>query len=302
MELDFIRDLEIISKHLLDELGVKYSKKRKPQELLLDYCTIKLKLVSLAKRTVHISPVLENKLDSHPKKEVITDIANCLRYGQDVNRFQSASLFQSRKHDHLVNDWNIYHFHLSKDVEEGNWFYKRTKEVLLVYLTNEKAILIDVANHGGKERVMFADDNWIRILHNYFPDEIAKYRYKGDMLLAHNLSKEERHIARDAGVSTTFYNIDGTMYFAPGVGRTTSGHSLLAVQQRNSVINWINNSVIELNNRLVEIISTHQLAEPRIHLAITEYGLSIVDYTSGIVLSVYPNGLNLDSSTRLRMF
>ncbi len=287
---DFWKDLDLAIKTLLDEYRVKYSDSTKTDDLLLDYLAVYNKLIPLVPRKVFISPVLEKQLANHPKQKEIEFIISLLKDGKNINFFQSETLFQSKRHDHLLNEWNIYHFHLSTERQKNSNFYGRTKAILFIYITGDKAILLDVKGHSRQGKSIFADQYWIEILHDHFPDDIKHLLHSFDMPQSgDNYSAEERMGLWEKGLTPFLYNIRGFTYGAPGIGRTTSGHAIQIIRQHNSIIRWVHyaNEVFQIYQ--TEFMKRLNLTDWKLQLAITEHGFSIVEHNRKEIILVYPN-------------
>lgn len=70
-KIDFWRDLDMVSKSLLNEFGIKYRQDKKTDDLLLDFLSVRRKMVSEKPRKVLITPLLKEKLSTHPKRAVV---------------------------------------------------------------------------------------------------------------------------------------------------------------------------------------------------------------------------------------
>jgi len=99
---NFENDLKQGMHLMFSNLGVKIPIKKNLDDMLIDYLTINKKLVHYKKRQVFVSPELEIKLQTHPKRNEVEQIKKRLSTGGNVNFFQSKKLFQTKFHDHLL--------------------------------------------------------------------------------------------------------------------------------------------------------------------------------------------------------
>lgn len=285
-EIDFWRDLDFVTKSLLGEFGIKYGKEKTTHDLLLDFLSVRRKMVPEKPKEVLITPLLKEKLVTHPKRAVVEHIEQQLRIGGNLNFFQTERLYQSRKHDHLVYEWGIHHFHLSLKKKKNSLFQDRTNDLLFVFITERKAILLDIRPHSNE---FFADYYWVGLLQEYFPEEIKKYECSYDMPSSRETTPEERMALWEKGYSPFMFNVNNVSYSPPGLGRVTSGHSVQIVMQRNNVIYWINYASEAFFKHKEEMMKRLGISEWKLQLAITEYGFSIVEHQTKQILLVFPN-------------
>ncbi|MFT6922985.1 MAG: hypothetical protein ACJA1C_001993 [Crocinitomicaceae bacterium] len=287
---NFWEDFDLVIKDMLNRYEIRYSKSKKTTDLLLDFLTISKKIVTPVPRSVILSPILESKIQGHPKQIEIENLITLFKAGGNVNFFQSDSLLQSRKHDDLMYEWNIHHFHLSIERDTKSKFFKRTKALLFVYIMDNKAIFLDVENHSRKGKYIFADPYWVQILHDHFPKEIEKYQHTFDMPQSdEDYTPKERMELWEKGYTTLMYKIGGVTYGSPGIGRTTSGHSTLVIKQHGEIIRWVHYVQNIFNSNEDEINKTFNFFEPNFQLAMTEFGFSIVEHRTKQIVISYPN-------------
>lgn len=285
-KIDFWKDLDNVSKSLLDEFGIKYSQDKNTDGLLLDFLSVRKKMVSLKPREVLITPLLKERLSTHPKRTVVEHIRQQLKIGGNLNFFQSEKLYQSRKHDHLVYEWGIHHFHLSLKKKKNSSFQDRTNDLLFVFITEERAILLDIKPHSNE---FFTDYYWIGLLQNYFAEEIKKYECSYDMPSSRETTPDERMELWEKGYSPFMFNVNNLSYFPPGLGRVTTGHSMRVVMQRNNIIGWTHYANESFFKHQEEMMRRLGISKWKLQLAITEHGFSIVEHLTQQILLVFPN-------------
>lgn len=220
----------------------KAIKKLNTDKLLELYIYLQKRMITPIKRNVILSNELIYKI-TH--KEINNDLINVIniikmefKNGIDVNPRLSKSLEQISFNDKLLNDWNIYHLHLSNHKNNKEYyFYDRTSQLLFIYLTNSTAYFLDICDEHKNNPVIFSqqkllkiiDDNWHDLLSKYCLNEIVSVDVKDDL---------NRAIARD---KNTFYfeTINGKVYLPPGGGLTSAGTSQRCLKITDDIINEI---------------------------------------------------------------
>lgn len=220
----------------------KAIKKLNTDKLLELYIYLQKRMITPIKRNVILSNELIYKI-TH--KEINNDLINVINIikmefenGIDVNPRLSKSLEQISFNDKLLNDWNIYHLHLSNHKNNKEYyFYDRTSQLLFIYLTNSTAYFLDICDEHKNNPVIFSqqkllkiiDDNWHDLLSKYRLSEIVSVDVKDDL---------NRAIARD---KNTFYfeTINGKVYLPPGGGLTSAGTSQRCLKITDDIINEI---------------------------------------------------------------
>lgn len=220
----------------------KAIKKLNTDKLLELYIYLQKRMITPIKRNVILSNELIYKI-TH--KEINNDLINVINIikmefenGIDVNPRLSKSLEQISFNDKLLNDWNIYHLHLSNHKNNKEYyFYDRTSQLLFIYLTNSTAYFLDICDEHKNNPVIFSqqkllkiiDDNWHDLLSKYCLNEIVSVDVKDDL---------NRAIARD---KNTFYfeTINRKVYLPPGGGLTSAGTSQRCLKITDDIINEI---------------------------------------------------------------
>lgn len=205
-------------------------------DLLLDYLTLHTKVIERKKRAVKYSPTLQKKIPQHPRTPEIFLIASMFKKGDDVNCFQSDKLFHTRFHDHLLYEWNIFHFHLSMKVNPKSGFVKRTDDLLFVYVDNDQAIFLDFEKHS---KGIFADTKWLEILDKYFPKILAPHLDSEIKQMWPQLSPEELQSVWDKGYTVGLTQVGDKVYRNKGIGRMASGHSINVVRTADKIMDWL---------------------------------------------------------------
>jgi hypothetical protein len=293
MNFNFEEDLKKELHCGFDSFGIRLSYRNSLTEFLLDYLTIAKKIIRSRRRKVDISPSLQSELATHAKQKEILHLKDELSVGKNVNYFQNKKLFQTKFHDHLVYEWNIFHFHLSFEKERKSKFVKQVKQLLFVYIEDKRAIFLGTNNHT---EATFADTKWIEILHEHFPETISKYRDDTITKIYPELTPVERQGLWDKGYLLGMTNVNGTVYHNPGIGRATSGHSVIVTKQVNEILRWLweTNAVFkEKYENICKAIGKTPF-ECKFQLQFGPETMFIIELNSNNIVLTYPERLRED--------
>lgn len=290
--IDFETDLKNEMHNAFSSFGFRIPIKRKIDQMLLDYLTIHKKVISLKKRSVLINPDLKDKLATHSKAKEVEVIKVRLETGKDVNIFQSKRLFQSHFHDHLLYEWNVFHFHLSLERDTKSNFVKQTNQLLFTYVDSEKAIMLDIENHKAG---IFADERWLSLIDKHFPEVLEKHIHPDIINFYPELKPVERQKFWNYGYSIGFTKVNGKIIGSPGVGRTTSGHSMLVVNTRNEVLRWLFTLNKHFEENYDDICGAFDIdpKEAEFKLTFGEETLDLVETITNKTLLSFPNIFNI---------
>lgn len=234
--MNFEKDIKNEILKLSKLSGLNISANNSMEDVLLDYLTVKQKVIEPKLRKVSISQRLLDEIENHPKRIEITTIIDIAIKGGNLNIFQSKKLLQTKFFDHLQNEWNIYHFHLSLKKEKKSIFVKQVNSLLFAYVDERRIAFLGTDTH--KEGI-FGDVKWVEILHDCFPEIIEPYRDKEIKELYPKVTAHERQQLWCKGYTLGMTEIRGKVYHNPGIGRATSGHSITITMQANEIIRWV---------------------------------------------------------------
>lgn len=232
---DFHNDLKNEIVEILSEAGIKISLKQNIQNILIDFLNLQSKILESKKRYIYIIPSFESQIDKHYKKREIQTIINYAKNGENLNCFQTDKIIQSKQLDHLSNEWNIYHFHLSLEPSKKPKFVKRGDLLLFAYIDNENIVFLGTEKHKNS----FSDIYWLEVLEINFPFLLEDYKAQDLPDIKKNFNTSERKKLWECGISSGFMNINGRTYLSPGIGKVGSGHNVKVIYQSNSILNWI---------------------------------------------------------------
>lgn len=294
--LDFENDLKQEIHLMYSDLGLKIPFRNKLNEMLLDYLTINKKLVRPKPRQVFINPDLEIKLTNHPKRSEVELIKKLFLVGKNVNFFQSKKLLQTKFHDHLLYEWNIYHFHLSTQLEKKSKFVKQTNQLLFAHISDDKVIFLDIENHTEG---IFADTKWLEILDNKFPEVLEPYKAEDILDVFPNVNSVERQTLWNKGYTLGMTKVNDKVYHSQGIGRATSGHSVLVTKQTSEISRWVHQLNTHFKERLDEICSNFNLDKTQsvFRLQFGNVTLELIEKKSNTILLTYPYLFNFNEQT-----
>lgn len=295
MKFNFEYDLKQLLSKEFDYYGITLSPKSDLTSLLFNYFTIRNKLILPIKRNVKYNPEFLKNLHIHPKEKEIRFLQKNIEEGKDINFFQSKRLFQSNFHDHLVNEWNIYHLHLSLSKQTKSKFYKQTNQLLFIYINSEQAIFLDTALHS---KGIFADVKWQEILHDHFPEIIEPYRENEILDISLNPNAEDRQMLWNKGYSIGYTKIRDKIYRNPGIGRVGTGHSIQISRQVNSILRWLNTINQQFKNHYTPICSALgiNLLQANFSLRFGLYSLEIIEVSTNTLVLNFPNIIDIDTT------
>lgn len=291
MNFDFESDLKNVLHTEFDGYGFRLPIRQKINDCLVDYLSIRKKLIFPRPRTVSICPPLLHDLPTHLKKKEIKFLESLFTEGRDANFFQSQRLFQSNFHDHLAYEWNIHHLHLSLEKEKKDNFYKQVKQLLFVFVNDARAIFLGTDNHSNG---VFGDIKWQEALHDHFPEIIAEFRDKRIVETYPKLNSAERQTLWDKGYSLPMTDIRGSVYHNPGMGRATSRHNLLVVRQTDEIMRWlftVTGQFSKFYNSICEYLHTDP-QKAKFKLRFGSKTFEIIELKSRQIVLTFPEQIN----------
>lgn len=254
---DIIKKIHEIERTFNVEDAYDWDRKRKyvPGRLLDRYINLQRKrLLPCCKREVHISKELKAKIDNKEIPEKICEVIKCIRQelqnGIDVSpRLSKGARKIGEKYDDtLLNEFSIYHFHLSNEKKDNAKSYERTNELLFVYIPindNNNAYFLNVVdNHINNE--VFADIGLLQLIENNWPFLLDPYTFRniknsGSLSISTN---EQYRSLRKICVNSSITLEDKKEVMKPGLGRMINGKSIytkLATMRVMKQIAWLEN-------------------------------------------------------------
>ena len=232
---DFKEDLKIAILHDAKRLGIKIIPTKSLRDILMDFLTVYHKIIPMKKRRVFVCPELIISLLNHPKAKEIQAIIKIAQNGGNLNIFQSKRLPQTNFHDHMMTEWNIYHFHLSLEPDKRSCFVKQVNALLFAYIDDDNIVFLGTDTHKDG---IFGEAKWWMLIHDNFPEVITKYKTDSKDVYP-SLTAKERQSLWNAGISTFMIKVRDTVYYSPNLGRMTSGHNMMVIKQVMAILDWV---------------------------------------------------------------
>lgn len=272
------------------KIGFRITASKSFPDTLLDFLTVRLKLIEAKPRIAVMSPPLLNEFFTHPKRKEIETIFNHALQGGDLNRYQSKRLLESRFHDHLLNEWNIHHFHLSLKLKGKSKLESRGNELLFAFIDDQQILFLGLAKHTPG---VFADTKWIEILHDYFPKVLEPFEMKSWSDVNPKVNAEERQMVWNKGYTLGMTKVRNKVYFSPGLGRMTSGHGNEVVTIQGNIIRWMHKIDLQIVDSINELSLFLKTPKERINFAINfgKETLQLLEHSSKTKILKFPQEL-----------
>ena len=226
--------------------------------------------------------------------------------GQDLSVFMSERVkTHLNNNDALLNDWGIYHFHLTRRFRTDGMAQRSTYQIFAccdentmyfvqIYPHNMKNV------YSQKELLLIVKDNWPHLLYSL-----------DDGKLLEEISDETRASLR-SNHCTTLTEIDGKIYFPRGGGYASDGSSINAVRKRNLYLNQVNlleRIFQEKNIEIMEYIQSKLGMELNYHwtlklLKMNAYSFTIIELINliSIHLNLSGNSLQITEAKSINPF
>ena len=190
---------------------------------------------NLLKRLIEPKPrkVVKSKEFSYPKEYdlALEELENKITIGQNLTPYMGTEIKNAEYNDRLLNDWNIYHFHLSRRVREDG-FVQRSNYQVFAYITEDVCYLIQVYPHNKPH--LYATQEIVKIIDDNWPELISANKMAGRPTLI--LDDNAYDTLRSANISAFVQTESDTMFGMIGGGYSSNGYSLSALRQAN---HWI---------------------------------------------------------------
>lgn len=218
-------DLETFCKNSLKNNGYAYSEES-PYPIAYQYLNVLRRRVDIRPRQVKIHPSL---VCPDSCQQGFMALTSAFELGIDVNRSLSSNIIQADYQDGFLNDYGLHHFHLGLGLEtrgKSKGFVERTGPVLLVYVTENIAYLVDIKVHGKDgDPYIWTDQDVIERLHCEWPDAIKRFQLNGILSSGLIPTSQQKKKLRKAATNTSIEMPDGTVYMSPGGGVTCASTS-----------------------------------------------------------------------------
>lgn len=253
IEMDLCEDYCEMVHSWMKEHGVQSDKDG--EDLWYDFFNLQKKSVSPQKRIVHYSK--EFACPSEVElglKLLVQKFEN----GNDVSLHLSKDATSPSEFDGLLYDWGIYHFHLGETIDHQTGRIERTGPVLFAKIDNENVYCINVYSHGKNVQQPWAKQDLLKIIHNNWPQTIAKWKLPDGIELCPESitlpSDSQYAFLRRSGISTAIFVDKGIAYISPGGGYMSTGHSQEIVLYCQRVHNTLKHCELHIGNSITSLV------------------------------------------------
>lgn len=224
LELNFYDDWVSILRAELAALGFPVPANEHGQEICFRYFNYRKRAIDVRQRAVvestEFTVAPELQAGYHALKSKIEN-------GDDLRPYLSRRLTDPDYDDPMLNDWGIHHFHLGTAVE-GDGFVERTGPLLYGIVESDRILCLQILRHAN-----WTNRDLIRIWHRSWPGMLDSCRLRGFTAAVPQATEAELATLRRGNVFTVMQMDDGTLYYPPGGGITTSGLSAQVVDDCN---------------------------------------------------------------------
>ena len=232
VEINFLADGSDFLRSQLRAMRYSASETESPEQISLKYFNLLKRLIPSYPRQVLVS----NKFSCPVELEMgLEIIKKKIRNGEDLRPHLSRRIQNLDYNDPLLNDWGIHHLHLGTTLDASG-FITRTGPVLFARFDNERAFLINVMEHAN-----WSKQEFIRILHENWPDSIRSFRLDRIWKLTYVPSDTDIKDLRQAKIQTFVQLEEGIVYAPLGGGYDRSGRSSDARIQSNCWMKTLEN-------------------------------------------------------------
>jgi hypothetical protein len=167
-------------------LGYKNTENKNFEELFIEYLNLRNKKLFDIKNInkIYFSKELFQNKKYKKFKEIIHNIEN--EFKNNINFIKKRLSYKANIpyfKDFLLNNWDIYHLHLCTDMPECK---NRKNELLFVKFYQDNVYFLDIKNHRS-----FASKDFIKIIHNNWPEIIKNYKIENVIDIQPKIKKEE---------------------------------------------------------------------------------------------------------------
>ncbi len=286
IECDLRGDVEKIMYGFLKSKGYSDDELANKNDLLLLYYKDQMLSIPQIPRKVEFS-----KQFKYPDeyKMALEEFVKRVENGEDLKPFMSERVrSKHNNNDMLLNDWGIYHFHLTRRFRSDG-MATRSEYQIFACCDNTTMYFIQVYRHDKKylysqeELIKIVDENWSHLL--------SKYQLKEITALTDKIDDAKRELIRDAH-ATTITEVNGKFYFPPGGGYASDGSSVTAVRKYQRFYNWLKLLEIDFRNNINDICEYMKIFTD----------LPINRNLKLVVKSIEPYGINLLELNNSLMF
>lgn len=216
LEINLRDDFDEICYHALRRAGYKDASREKAVYQYFNLC----------KRSVEARPrsVVYSREFECPEsyRLALEEFEEKVRKGESLRPFMSDKYRELNYDDLLLNDWNVYHFHLSRQYK-ADGSVKRSDYEIFAFITDETMYMIQIYHHRTED--LYSRQEIMRILHDNWPGLLEPFRLQDALELSKPYSDHELHQIRQSHAMTLLQIRKGQVYGMIGGGYASSGYS-----------------------------------------------------------------------------
>ena len=222
LEIDLKKDLESFMEKQMRKMNIPPSGTR---SIMYEYFNTQKRVIFETPRKVVYSREFQCPEEY---QEALSQFEQSAREGKNLNTYLSDQIRKPEKSDDLLNDWNIYHFHLTKRFREDG-FAKRSDYQIFAWVTADCIYMIQIYPH--KEAHLYTKKELLKIIEENWPELLKPHHIQGAVRLSVQLDDEQYGVLRDAH-ATSFVELgENKVYGLIGGGYMSDGSSGEAVRR-----------------------------------------------------------------------
>lgn len=247
LTINLQEDYETRIYDFLISLGYKDVSK---QNAVYQYMNLFKRLIEPKPRKVYYSKEFQCP---NEYKTALQEFEDRIRHGNDLTPFLSEKIKRADYNDMLLNDWGIYHFHLTRWFRDDG-FAARSNYQIFAYITESAVYMLQIFPHNAEN--LYSRREFLIILRNNWPECIKPYRINGVVELCVKLDDSDYGKLREANVNSLVELGNNEVYGMIGGGFSANGFSTEVIQKRNSMIRCLKHYQDLLINHVVWIGKT----------------------------------------------
>ena len=222
--INLVQDCRNIFEKRLRNQKINRKSKKDPG---MDYFRLQDRILEAKPRKIFIAKDFECPSNYEQELEFLKI---SILQGKDLNKFMTRNVKKLKAEDLMLYDWGIYHFHLSKKLDEKkkDGFMERSKYLLMARVEDNAVYMIKIVPHQQKN--IWTQREYIEILEDNWPYLIRRNKIE-NVKMEYEVSEEEHYKFRKAGITTFTKGKQNCLYAMLGGGYSSDGSSTRAVQK-----------------------------------------------------------------------
>ena len=161
-------------------------------------------------------------------ERALAEFEERVRKGGNLHPFMSDKILKSSYNDLLLNDWNIYHFHLTRRFRDDG-FAARNKYEIFAYVTDDAFYMVQIYLHS--EDHLYSKQEMVRIIRDNWPGLLERFHLNGVSCLSEKVDDSSYEMLRKAHISTMVELGENEVYGMIGGGYASNGYSVEALRK-----------------------------------------------------------------------